>query len=104
MSLAMAGDVDTSFITFGSTFNNDPKTFKVSFVGAYQLNYDNRGWLRSEPELSGIGPTTVKLDNNHLNAHICMNIKHPRLLMRFSCGKPMNSCPRVTCEEYLKTL
>lgn len=41
------------------------------------------------------------MDNDHLNAHICMGLKTDKMLVRFSCDGPISSCPKETCEQYL---
>lgn len=40
-------------------------------------------------------------ENDHQNAHICMGLKHERLLVRFSCAGKIGTCPKETCESYL---
>jgi hypothetical protein len=45
-------------------------------------------------------------DDDHQLAHICMNLKHPDLKVRFSCGPSLHveDCPVLTCQQVLATL
>lgn len=44
-------------------------------------------------------------ENDHQLAHVCMNLRDPRLLVRFSCAPGrISSCPVRTCDEVLAGL
>lgn len=58
------GNVDPTEITFGSTFNSDPKTFRVTNITStdtFTISLaSTNGWLSGGP-LSGTGPQTISL-------------------------------------------
>ena len=45
-------------------------------------------------------------DDDHQLAHICMNLDHPGLQVRFSCGPSLHvsTCAVQTCRQVLATL
>ena len=45
-------------------------------------------------------------DDDHQLAHICMNLKHADLKVRFSCSTSLHveDCPALTCQQVLDTL
>ena len=88
------------------------------FSGAHDPEWSSQEickWARKQDEAHGRWMEAVshgdwaharQADDDHQLAHICMNLKHADLKVRFSCSTSLHveDCPALTCQQVLDTL